>query len=787
MSPLARKLLRDLIRLKWQAIAIAMVLGSGVATFTMSLSSLQSLKGARDAYYEKYRFGQAFARLKRAPEGLSARLAEIPGVARVCTRVTMDVNLNIHGFGEPAVGRLLSLPDSGEPALNALHYRSGRPPGPDRRGEVVLSETFATAHDLAPGDHLGAVINGRMERLTIVGIALSPEFVYEIREGEMLPDHQRFGALWMTRRELAAAFDLEGAFNDLVVSLAPGANEREVVARIDNLIEPYGGLGAFGRADHVSHRFLDSEITQLRAMAVIAPSIFLSVTAFLLNMVITRLIGTQREQIAILRAFGYRRAEIAWHYGGFVLAIVILGVAIGTALGASMGSGLTVLYTQFFRFPILAYHLDPQVPAVAIIVSITAGMVGAWNALRRGAMLPPAEAMRPEAPAVFRPTAFDRLGAQRWLRASGRMVVRHIELQPIRAVLSVLGMSLATAVLVVGAFMGDTVDYVLDFQFRRTQRQDLTVTFRDVESSAALSELESMSGVRSAEPFRAVPTRIHHGHRSARVGMLGIPEGTGLFVPLDSLARRIDIPTSGLVISDALAEQLDARVGDRLHVEVLDGRRPREDVEVRGIATDFAGRTAYMDLAAVQRLMSEGDTVSGAYVAADPAAVNRLYSQLKESPGVAAVVIRDAAIDVFRKTIAENLLRMRSINIAFACVIAFGVVYNSTRISLAERARELATLRVIGFTRREVSAILLGELAIITAIAIPLGLAEGYGLAALVTAALQSSDQRFPLVVEPSTFAMAGIITAAAAAVSGLFVRRGVNRFDLVAVLKSRE
>jgi len=787
MRALTRKLARDSLRLKWQAAAIALVLASGVATFAMSLSSLSSLQAALDAYYERHRFGEVFAHLKRAPESLRARLAEIPGVAWVDTRIAMDVNLDVPGFAEPAVGRLISLPDSGEPALNRLYYRMGRPPDPQRRSEAVISEAFAAAHGLRPGDSIAAMINGRLEGLDIVGIAISPEFIYEIREGEVLPDSKRFGVAWMLRRDIAAAFDMEGAFNSLVATLMPGASEPEVLAQIDSLIEPYGGLGAYGRSEQTSHVFLDNELTQLRAMAVLAPSIFLAVAAFLLHMVASRLIGTQREQIAILRAFGYTRAAIARHYLAFVMVIVVVGSAIGMIAGAWMGRDLTRLYTKFFHFPVLGYRLDPRILLVALGVSTVAGFAGTIGAVRRAAMLPPAEAMRPEAPATYRPTMIERIGFERLMTSSARMVVRHLERQPLRAGLACLGMALATGILVLGAFMEDTVDYVLDFQFARSQRQDMTIALREASSADAVREVAHMPGVRAVEPFRALPVRMWRGHREERIVIMGLPPERDLFVPLDASARPVLLPDAGLVLSKRLTELLDVRVGQTVWVEVLEGARPVVEVSVRAIFTDYLGRTAYMTLAAAQQLMREGDVVSGAYVSADSHRDDDVYRQLKRTPGVAGVTVREASVRVFRETIAENLLRMRSFNIAFACIIAFGVVFNTARISLAERSREFATLRVIGFTRGEVSAILLGELAVITVAAVPLGLAIGYGFAASLTVALKTSNHSFPLVVDSGTFAFAALTTVAAAGVSGLIVRRSIDRLDLVAVLKSRE
>ncbi|HRP62506.1 MAG TPA: ABC transporter permease [Phycisphaerales bacterium] len=786
MTALDRKLLRDLLQMKGQALAISAVLACGVAMFVMSLTTLASLEQTMDRYYRDYRFGDVFAFLKRAPDALSERIEAIPGVARVQTRVVADVNLQVRGLDDPAVARLISLPDRGAPVLNDLYLRRGRWIEPDRAGEALVSETFAQAHDLRPGDTVRVIINQRQRELTIVGIALSPEFIYEIREGELLPDPLRFGVFWMSRRELAAAFDMEGAFNNVVLSLMPTASEKEVIAQLDRLTERYGGLGAFGRDEQTSHRFISGEIDQLRGMATIVPVIFLAVAAFLFNMVISRMIATQREQIAALKAFGYTRREIGAHYATLVGLIVLSGVALGAITGMWLGQSLVELYVRFFKFPLLQYVIDFRAIAPAIFFSGVAAFAGTFTAVRRAVLLPPAEAMRPEPPAAFRPTFVERMGLQRLFSQSIRMVLRNLERQPIKSLLTCFGMALATSILILGNLNSDIIDRLIDFEFNLAQRQDMTVTFSESSSERASRELTRMPGVLHVEPFRAAPIRLRSAHVSRRTSLLGLEPQRDLFRLLDEHEREIAIPPDGLLLSAALAELLRIKVGEVVHMEVLEGRRPELDVAVAGMIEDYTGLAAYMDIDALRRLLREQDSISGAFLTVDRVQTASLFSQLRETPRVASVTIKRAAIESFQETIAQNLLTMRAFTVAFASIIAFGVIYNSARISLSERGRELATLRVIGFTRGEISLILLGELTILTLASIPIGLLFGYWLGMFTIESLQTEHQRLPLVIGMRTYAFAALVTIIAALLSGLFVRRRLDRLDLIAVLKSQ-
>jgi len=787
MSALNRKLLRDLLQMKGQSLAISLVMASGVATFVMALCTLESLQRNQQTYYDRYRFAHVFAQLKRAPQTLAGRIERIPGVAQAETRVVVDVNLDVPGMAEPAVGRLISIPERGRPKINDIFLRSGRYIEPRAEGEVLVSEAFAVAHGLQPGDTVRAVINGKRDELRIVGVALSPEYVMQIRQGDLLPDPKRFGVFWMGREELAAAYDMEGAFNDVSLRLMRGASLPEVMRRLDDLLAPYGGIGAYDREDQISHRFLSDEIRQLRTMGMLAPSIFLGVSAFLLNIVMSRLVRTQREQIAALKAFGYSNVEVGLHYLEFVLVIAIFGVTLGTLFGTWLGLNVTKLYTEFYKFPIFHFQLDPRVGLTALLIAAGAAVGGTLGAVRRAAKLPPAEAMRPEPPSDYRPTIIERMGVGAFLSQTARMVLRNLERQPVKAMLSCVGIAMACAILVLGAFSEDALDYLIDFTFFQAQRQDMTVTFVEPTTADAQYAVNHLPGVLYSEPFRSVPARLRAGHRSRRLGIMGIESETDLYRLVDQDEQALAVPQDGLLISAKLAEILQVEVGDQLTVEVLEGERPVRRAPVAGIIRDLAGLNAYMSTAALHRMMREGGALSGTFIAVDSIYADELYRELKQTPQVAGVAVKTASVESFQDTIAENMGIMRTFQVMFACVIAFGVVYNAARISLSERSRELATLRVIGFSRAEVSAILLGELGAITVVAIPIGLGIGYLLAAFLVMGLDTEQYRIPLIIHLDTYAFAAMVVILATIFSGLVVRRRIDRLDLIGVLKTRE
>jgi putative ABC transport system permease protein len=789
LSNLNRKLLRDLWGMKGQAFAIATVVAAGVAMYVMYLSNFESLRETRRVYYERQRFGDVFASLKRAPLRVGSTLADIPGVATVETRVVVNVSLDIEGLDEPAMGRLVSVPANRRPQVNDLFLRRGRWIERGRPDEVMASEGFVIANKLDIGDQVPAVINGRLRRLTIVGVALSPEFIYGIKPGDLVPDDRRYGIFWMEQQALAAAFDMEGGFNDVVLGLAPGAAEDAVIDRLDRILAPYGGRGAVPRALQLSHWMVENELAQLQNFGFMLPLVFLMVAAFILNVALTRALSLQRPQIASLKALGYRNTAIGWHYLKWALIIGAAGVVLGVVLGASLGTLLIDLYNRFFRFPTLIFTVPARVIVGATALTMAAAGLGAFGAVRRAVRVPPAEAMRPEAPARYRRSVLETPFIARHVGNAGRMVLRNIMRHPLRAAASIFGISFAVAILMIGFVFTDAIERLIQVQFWQAERQDVTVFFVEPRSDAARHELARLPGVLAVEPIRSVPVRVRSGHRQRYLfnGITAMPPTPRFRRIIHRDGRSITPPPSGLVMSAMLAGVLDVGPGDTVALEVLEGHRPIRDVQVTGVVDDILGLEAYMEAAELHELMREAEVANGARLLIDHAREAELSAELKRIPFIAGAGFKRIALASFRDVLAANMNLTIFMNVIFAGCIAFGVVYNAARVSLSERSRELASLRVLGFTRAEISLILMGELALLTLTALPAGGIFGYGLAAVIVRSIDSEVYRFPLYVTAQSVAISFLGIIAAAIISGLMVRRRLDQLDLVAVLKIRE
>lgn len=794
---LDRKLRRDLRRHLGSLVAIAIVVACGVASFVGMRAMARVLADAQRAYYAEVRFPDLFARVRRAPDRALDALRAIPGVSRVEARVSRDVVLRVPGLREPATARLVGTHAPSAGALNLVVLRAGRRPLPLERDAVIASEGFASANGLAVGDTVGAVLGGRWRALRIVGLGVTAEFVYELRPGDMLPDARRYGVLWMDAEAAADALGYAREWNDLALTLAPGADPAAVRAALDDRLARYGTLGAYDRSQHASHRFLTEEIRQNATFAVVLPVIFLGVAAFLVHLVLGRVVQQQRDQVGTLKAFGFPSATIARHYVLFGVVPVAAGTLLGIAVGFRFTAYLAGVYADFFRFPSLRLTFAPDELVAGALIALGAAVLGALGAVRRVLALAPAESMRPEPPAAYAHGWVDRLLGRATTGPAGgwgprspvaRMVARGLTHRPLRSALGALGVGLGASVVIAGTFGFDTVRWMRTLLFEIGARADVTVVFAEPLGTDALGALAALPGVTRVEPVREVAVRVRHGQVSRQTALVGVEPTAQLRQVVDLEGRRATVAASGVTLSATLGRVLRAAPGDSVDLEFLDGRGRRVSLPVAALVDDLSGLGVYVEAARLPALVGVGEVVTGADLAVDAGAVDALYDRLSRTPMVQAVVVRDAMRRAFDATLQRNFVIVLVTLVSFAAALAAGTVYNAGRVTLSERARDLASLRVLGFTRGEVARILFGELLVLAAVGLPAGLLIGVGFAAATVASFGETELfRMPLVIGPRTIAAGIAIPAAAAVLVAWPLRRRLDRLDLIGVLKTRE
>ena len=787
MKALDLKLLRDLWRMRGQALAIAVVLAAASATFILSMGVHRSLFETREAYYSENNFGDLFANMTRAPRSVVDRVARIEGVQQAQGSILQYAILDFPDRIEAVRALLQSVDERGRDRINLVTLKTGRMPMLNQPGEVVADEAFALANDVGPGDEFDAIIYGRKQRLKIVGIGLAPNYINALPPGDIIPDDTRFGVFWMGEEALEAATDRTEAINALSVKLQHGASEAEVIRAIDRILEPYGGTGAYGRDHHPSHIFLDSELDQLEAMVKIFPPVFLLVAIFLVYVVLGRMIRTQRSLIGLFKAFGYSDAAIAGHYLKFAIAIAILATILGAIAGVWMGRALTELYARYYHFPILRFSFAPSVFFGASGLALGSAAIGAVSGVWSAARLTPAVAMSPPPPPVYRAGTVERLGRKAGFTAIGHMVVRHIARWPARSAMTVGGVALSLGLLFSTLQFIDSSKFMLESYFFRSQQQDISVTFTEARNEDVLYELAQMPGVLRVEPVRALSVEVTHGNRLERTALEAIPRNARLTARIDQQGNVIAMPPGGLMLSRQLADQLDVEPGDNVHVKMLGGRRTEAMLPVGAMVDEFIGARAYATNETIGALARDGAPVGAALLLIDPARREDILTDLKVMPAVLSIGDRDLEMGKFEDMVDDNINTMILFYIAFASAIAVGVVYNSARILFSERAHELATLRVLGYHRFEVAVVLIGEIALLVVMSVPVGLITGYWLSQLMLRMFGSDLFRLPFAPANATYAESAIVVLIAALMTAVIVARRVMRLDMVRVLKARD
>jgi putative ABC transport system permease protein len=787
ISTLDIKLFRDLTKMWLQVLAIALVLACGVATIIIAVGAYRSLDETKNTLYQRYQFADLFAYVVRAPKSLEKQIARIDGVRAVQTRIVKPALLDISGMDEPASGMVVSIPDRNEPLVNRLHMREGRMPIAGSNIEIALLESFAKAHGFKLGDSLTVIIDGAKRDMRIVGIVLSPEYIYTIGPGDMVPDDRRFGILFLSQKTLSGIFDMGNAFNDLNVLISRNANTNLIIENIDQLLKPFGGRGAYERDDQISNAFLQAGLDQLYAMARVIPPIFLLVAAFLVNMILNRLIALEREQIGLLKALGYSNINVGWHYAKLVIVISLIGITIGSGFGFWAGRGLTQLYASFFWFPFLIFESSIDLYLIAGGISTLSALMGASKAIYSVVALPPAVAMRPPAP-----TSYNRVGLGGLLNLGifSRLTVmslRHLLRWPLRSALTILGTSFAVALMVTSLFTYDSIDKMIDIIYFQTERQNATISLTSDQPANAVHAIERLPGIMVVEPFRRSNVIVKNGVFEQQLGLMGVEDQAELSRVLDEDGKPITVPKNGLLMSSRLLEKLGLKVGDIADVYLKDKADRLVSIPVIGVVQSYVGLTAYIHITKLNHMLRDGNLISGTHVSIDKNEQSVLYQKIKQTPSIASIALLDTARVNLQDTTEENITTMTSVYIILATIITFGVIYNSARIQLSEHGRELASLRIFGFTKREVAGVLLTQMALITLLAQPLGWGLGWLFAWSVVEGFATDLFRIPLVIHQTTYANASVIALIAAFFSALIIKRRVDKLDFISVLKTRE
>jgi putative ABC transport system permease protein len=787
MLALNKKLLRDLWHMKVQTFSIAIIVIGGIAILLSSWSSYQSLKNARDNFYTNSSFANIFAEFKRAPAGLISQLQQIPGIQSIEGRILIDGIANIPNQEEPAVTRIISIPSGMQPTLNKLYLRKGRLPMEGTETEVAIHEGFAKAHRLQPGDQFQVLIEGHREDVRVVGIAISPEYIYALSAASPLPDDVHFGVLWMSYQTISRLAKQRDAINSITANLNPHFSPPEVIAKLDQVLKNYGALGAYTREQQISHMFVQDEISQQKGTAIVTPLIFLSVSAFLIHVIFSRLIALNRAQIATLKAIGLSNWEVAQHYLKLVILMSLVGTLPGIAIGALMGRAFSKIYLDFYHFPELNFTLSYAAMGIGILCGIGPGILGAWQSIRNAFLLVPAEAMRPLMPPPFHRTLFDKVLPKKKISPMSKIIFRNMFHRPDRLLMIILGMATALGIIVTSLSWSDMISQLLETQFQRIQREDISINFLRPVSANGLQELKKMDGVLSVEGYRSAPIRIRYLNHKREIFLTGWPELTQMRQALSLNLEKIILPDEGLILGRFFYKNWGVREGDTVEIEMLEGTQKKIFLKVAGFSDEMLGLSASVKIQYLWKIFEEQTGYNMATIKADSKKINQLYIELKDIPEISSVVLKTSMYKGFQNTMGKIIRISTLILVTFALAIAIGVIYNSIRVNFSERSWEMASLRVLGFEKWDVFAIIFVEVALQVVLCIIPGCIFGYWFTRLSLQGIHTETFALPVIIHSQTYIKASLIVLFSLVVSSWLVYRMIDKLSLVDALKSRE
>lgn len=786
---LFKRLMRIIWKTKGQFLAVVAVVMVGIAVFISLMTAYANLTASRDSFYRATHFADYTFHVVRAPREVVREIQQVPGVVESTGRIQTDVAL-LRKDNSRGTARIISYTLPLSRSVNRLHLLSGRTFDPNSPGgiEVMTDASFAEFHHLKPGDQIAVVADNKKVSLRFVGTGTSAEYVYPMKDAAaLLPDPESFAIIMMPQSEAEQILNMSGEINEVAVRFVPGVDQKKAVSRIKEILKPYGNLASYARKDQLSNVVLNGELDGLKANSMFMPPIFLGLAAVIQFLALGRMIKAQRMEIGVMKALGYTNNQIIAHYTGYSVMVSLVGSLLGLVAGLGLASVFTDMYAVYFKLPTRLSGIDYVTIAQGIALSLTVGILAGVMGSRRIVKIFPAEAMRPEPPRVGTHTVFEHVG---WLWSrlgpAWKMSIRSVSRNRVRFILTLTGIVFAVAMLVVSLFIGDSVDYMIQKHYFQEQGYDYFLRFARPVSEGELSSIRRLSGIARLEPQLEVPVKFKYGGRSEDGMVLGMPPDQRLRALTTMRDQPIHLTENGIYLDERSAKKLKVKAGDIIAVETQMSRGApiTRQVKVLDVNRQLIGGASFASLELANRLLDEQRIVTGAVIKVDPGKAAAVEDSLKEMTGVSSIMSRQQELEGFQQQLGM-MNASTAILVAFAFILGFAIVYNASIISFAERSRELATFRVIGFTVREVGSMLGNELLLQASLGILVGLPFGRIMAQKYGEAVSTDLFSIPVVIYPQTYVYAALLGLLFIIAAHVLVVRGIGRLDLVEVLKN--
>jgi putative ABC transport system permease protein len=793
MLSLDKKLLRELWKIKGQVLAVTSVIACGITMYIAFYSAFLNLELSRDTYYAKYRFHDFSIQMEKAPLNSVFKIQNLPGVRAVSGRVVKDVTVSLKDKDELIIGRIIGLDSRKKSIIDNIHLVSGRLLTPGETNVCLVDDKFLKANKLNTGDFITVTLNGRKQNLKIIGTAMSPEFIYAIRNAfEIIANPEKFGIIWVNDDWIDTAFNMKGFYNEIIGEVYEQDNLDNILDSAGKILDSYGVYSKVKRKDQISNFIINSKIDGIKGASKTVPVIFLMIASVILLIVISRLVKRERTFIGLLKAYGYTNLEISFHYIKFASVIGLIGGLMGIAFGEWLSFGLINIYAQSFTFPELQFKFYTSSAVIGVLISLTCSLISALIAVEGVVKIMPATAMKESISSLVSvKTPFERIKIV-WDNVSftNKIILRNVWRYPFRSAFTAVGVMLSTTILFLGYFMNDSMGFLVDYQFNKIQKEDIKITFYLERNIKAFYEALRFPNIKKAEPMLLYPFELKNKWHIKQSVIYGLKKQPQLFGLINSDGKEIEAPSYGILLSERIARELDVKKGSKLIIKPLMGKIDTEkEVIVAGTIKLYMGDGAYMNIDTLSNLLGNSTILNSILLKVDsPQDIPELNKIFKDIPAISSVELKKDVIDNFSKNIANSLSSMNVIFTIFAGIIAIAVIYNSTVINITEREREIASLQVLGFTESEVGRIVFNENIWLSLIGMFLGLPAGYLLCKVMTATVYNTDLfRLPFYVSNRTYIICAFTMTFFVFMTNMYMKKRIAKIDLVEVLKTRE
>jgi putative ABC transport system permease protein len=782
MKKLDKRLLRMIKQSKGQFISITVIVAVALCIYIMFSVTSINLQNAVDSYYKITNISDLTAEVVRIPQGALEDLKSIHGITEVQGRVSFDVPLEVSDKDEKVNIRILSLPDGGG-TVNKLYGLEGTAARSDDENSVILLKQFAEARNIKVGDIITPRINGRLHNLKVCAIASSSEFIYLMEnEQSLMPVPEKFGIVYASEAFSQSIFGYRGYYNEVMIKTDGQSKIDDIIDLVEKKLDKYGVKKITKLEDQLSNDVLVQELDGIKMMSSILPVMFLMVAAIIISIMLSRIVNNDRIAIGILKALGYGNLGILSHYTKYALLIGLSGSLLGITGGMLLAIPMSKVYVYYFNIPLFGVKIQYNYIIYSIILTslfcIASGLFGARGVLH----ILPADSMRPEAPKAGKRILIERITVLwRHVPFSWKMIIRNIMRNKRRFAFLVLGLALAYAINIVPLYMGDAMISMFELQYGEYQKMDYTIQFKKPLNERVIVDIKHLADIKQIEPRIEYPFELINGWKKKTVNIIGVPLNTDFHVFMDRNNAMIQLPEKGILITEAIAKELDAERGDIITVKSFIPGKEDVELHVTNIFKQYLGANAYMNIEAMDELFLDKQLITGVSVVSE----NDLKEELKDIKNISSVLsiidMKDVFVD-FLDTINIAI----GFYILFGGILSFALIYNATIIGISERMTEFASLRIMGFDKRDVYRMISKENFIIAGIAVIAGIPFGAAMIRGMIEFFSSDMMTLPVMYPVKVFILAAVATMLFVAVAQLATLKKIYKINFIDALKSR-